>query len=222
MITFTENSKSVRFGKDENEDGETRNEGYMSQTYKTKNKDYLLSDPNEWSDLYRDSLLKFALKHFCDYHIAEELVQETFLAALHSRKNFASLSSERTWLFGILRYKIVNMYRKLEKEGKIKAKIEESQCGSRYFEKNGYWKRNLPRWSNPEDLLQEKEFWEIFDKCISELPNELAMVLRLKILEKNESDEICKILDISMSNLWVRLHRARSKMRKSLKRYLIE
>ncbi|WP_372364481.1 sigma-70 family RNA polymerase sigma factor [Candidatus Uabimicrobium sp. HlEnr_7] len=180
-----------------------------------KNNQNSLSDPNNWVELYGDQLLRFTLARICKRESAEEVVQETFLAALKARKNFSGRSSEKTWLFGILKHKIIDHYRKMEKQQPISIDDTENE----YFDKRGHWKKSPKRWpGNPQKVLEKKEFWEVFEKCIAHLPLEMEQVFQLKMLEKMNSEDICTELQITSANLWVRLHRARFKMRQCLEK----
>lgn len=176
----------------------------------------VLSDPNEWVDLYGDQLFKFATMRIRSKEAAEEVIQETFLAALRAKDSFSGRSSEKTWLFGILKHKIVDHYRKSEREQRS---VKASDDVLEYFDKRGHWKKNLPKWKgNPQEILEQKEFWEVFEKCISHLPEDMERVFQLKVLDKISSEEVCETLEISSANLWVRLHRARFKIRECLEK----
>ena len=175
----------------------------------------VLSNPANWVELYGDQLLKYTVVRVRHREIAEEVVQETFLAALKAQKNFSGRSSEKTWLFGILKHKIIDHYRKREKEQQVNAEDPFSE----YFDDRGHWKKSLEKWdANPQKALEQKEFWEVFSQCISDLPVDMEQVFQLKILDKMDSDDICETLQITSANLWVRLHRARFKMRKCLEK----
>src|SRR5438552_17591458 len=78
-----------------------------------------LIDPSTWVDEYGDYLLRYALSFVRDKQIAEDLVQETFLAALQSRSAFGGNSSERTWLVGILKHKAIDHYRKARRQNQF-------------------------------------------------------------------------------------------------------
>lgn len=178
--------------------------------------------PEKWVDEHGDYLYSFALLRLRNRELAEEMVQETFLAALKNYKNFAQQSSERTWLVGILKHKIVDHFRRSRRERPV-ADFEINVDDDDAFRKTGEW---VDHWTNaggpkawsddPSQLVEQKEFWEIFDRCLGQLPPRLAEAFTLREIDGLESDEICEILGITPNNLWVMLHRARALLRRSL------
>jgi RNA polymerase sigma-70 factor (ECF subfamily) len=175
------------------------------------------SEPGGWVSQHGDALFSYALLRGRRREVAEDLVQETLLAALRAREGFSGRSSERTWLIGILRHKIIDHVR-----GAARARAtgeadlaEETLKGS--FDGSGVWKIKLARWScDPAELFENEEFWDMFHKCVHELPPRLDDAYSLRELEGLEMKEICEILGISASNLAVRLHRARLHLRQCL------
>ena len=175
-------------------------------------------NPNSWVDKYSDYLYRYAITRVNNTAVAQDLVQETFLSALKAYKNFDGKSSERTWFISILKHKIIDHYRKKSR----KAKYFDEPSGTASdddFENNGFWKlENAPAdWgASPEEALQQKEFMHVLADCLAHLPERIAAVFTLREMEDVESRRICKELNISASNLWVMLHRARQKLRKCL------
>ncbi len=172
-------------------------------------------NPDLWVDLYGDYLFRYAQSRVNASAMAEDLVQETFLSALHSYANFDGKSSERTWFVSILKHKIIDHYRKQGRQ----AKYFESPGVSEDFQENGFWKLDQAPgdWGeHPEEQLQQKEFILILRECLKALPKKIAAVFTLKEMEGLDSKSICKELDITSSNLWVMLHRARHQLRKCL------
>jgi len=178
----------------------------------------LASDPGEWLDRHGDALLRYALLRVRSREAAEELVQETFVAALGARADFEGRSSERTWLVGILRRKIVDLFRRRrpdEGSGDQAGAIDRL-IASRFNQK-GHWKSRQGAWSaDPAKTLANQEFWAVFDDCMAKLPANLADAFCLRELEALRTDELCKILNVTASNLWVQLHRARALLRNCL------
>lgn len=180
--------------------------------------------------MYGDYLYSYALSRVYRKELAEDLVQETFLSALKSRNSFRGQSSEQTWMISILRNKIVDHYRKVgtSREKMILDKNWETRGEDSPFQKEGAFKGHWIKSSAPgsmggsiEKMIDSKEFQKILELCLSLLPEKWAAVFTLKVMEEYESDEVCKDLDISSSNLWVILHRARLKIRECLeKRWL--
>ena len=177
------------------------------------------SDPSTWVDQHADALFRYALLRVRRGDVAEDLVQETLLSALRARGGFAGKSSERTWLVGILRRKIIDHFRDLAKATTATGVDLGEQAVAGMFTRGGIWKADLAPWSSdPAELAQNKEFWQVLHDCASKLPPLLADAFSLRELEGLPTDEICKILNISASNLSVRLHRARLLLRDCLER----
>ncbi|MEN8210278.1 MAG: sigma-70 family RNA polymerase sigma factor [Thermodesulfobacteriota bacterium] len=165
-------------------------------------------------DKYGDYLYSFALYRIQDDTTAQDLVQETLVGALKSKKNFKGQSSEKTWLTSILKYKIIDVIRKKYREPVLEEIDFESTFLDDHFDARGKWKTGPAKWeSNPENLLEQKSFLDIVKKCIQELPKRQAMALTLREFEGETTQAICKVLNITTTNCWVILHRARSLMR---------
>ena len=175
-----------------------------------------LSDPDTWVDQHGDYLFGYALLRLRDRPLSEDVVQETFLAALNARKSFSGNSSERTWLVGILKNKIVDHIRKVSREHLVDD-VEPYADVEEFFDQDGGWKTKPNEWmADPATVFEGKEFWEIFSGCLSVLPSRLHDAFSLRELEGLDSPEVCKVLNISATNLWVILHRARIQLRDCL------
>jgi len=180
-------------------------------------------DPERWVDQHGDCLYRYALLRLRDRGLAEDIVQETFLAALQARDKFAGHSSERTWLVGILKHKIIDHFRRTNRETPLDHP-ELLACGQEEpFDVTGEWighwkeERGPIEWAaDPGTVFERKEFWEIFNRCLSALPGRLAQVFTLRELDGLSTDDICQTMNISATNLWVMLHRARMQLRRSL------
>jgi RNA polymerase sigma-70 factor (ECF subfamily) len=173
-----------------------------------------LDDPKIWVDQYGDSLYRFALARVKDPSIAEDLVQETFLAGLGARKNFKGRSSTRTWLIAILKHKIVDYIRKKTRE-QATDKLESMTDGIDVnFTDRGDWKLRPNKWAkNPMKLYEQKEFMDVLYNCLAELPDRQAKAFMLREINGLSTEEICKELNISATNSWVILYRARMLLR---------
>ncbi len=175
------------------------------------------SNPEQWVDRYGDYLYRFALGRLRNPELAENYVQETFLAALKAKKTFAGNSSERTWLTSILKHKIIDHYRKTYKEKPVTDLQSEENTIDHFFDQTEHMKKEPGRWlSNPHHLLENSEFWKTFEQCLKKLPRSTADAFALREIDQYESKEICKILKVSTSNLWVMLYRARLQLRQCL------
>ena len=182
----------------------------------SSNKDDLVP-PEQWVQHYGDVLYYYALQRLRNPEQAEDMVQETFLAALKNRKNFAGQSSEQTWLVGILRHKIVDYYRSQTSQHSAENEVQQRQACEQFFDRRHHW-INPPRgWrDDPAAQFQWREFWEVFQDCLHKLPTILANTFRLREMEEQPSEDVCKVLDITPTNLWIRLHRARLSLRECL------
>jgi RNA polymerase sigma-70 factor (ECF subfamily) len=179
-------------------------------------------EPEGWVEKYGDVLFGFVAARVRDHAIAQDLVQETFLAALEARERFAGRSTERAWLFGILRNKLTDYYRLQSREvslAEIESPLAEEQgafCASG-LGKDGWVKRLAPKaWETPDESLVSSEFQDVFKQCLSRLPDKVAQVFLLREVDGVPSDEICKDLAVSPNNLWVMLHRGRMALRRCL------
>jgi RNA polymerase sigma-70 factor (ECF subfamily) len=173
--------------------------------------------PEKWVELYSDYLYRYAYSRVNNSTTAEDLVQDTFLSALKAYDNFDGKSSERTWFISILKHKIIDFYRKKSRTAKYFH--DPGMDTTSDYAENGYWKmEHAPAdWGHhPEDILHQNEFLLILRECIGALPEKIASVFTLRELEGIASKEICKELNITPSNLWVILHRARHQLRRCL------
>ncbi|HEY7546808.1 MAG TPA: sigma-70 family RNA polymerase sigma factor, partial [Blastocatellia bacterium] len=162
---------------------------------------------------------KYALLRLRDHSLAEEVVQETLLAALQSHNKFAGQSSERTWLVGILKHKIIDHFRRSSRERVAETSEPMPEHVAQLFDQSGYWHHDIGPidWgSDPARDFERMEFQKILDRCLSELPHRTASAFALREMEDMSSEEICKVLDVTTTNLWVMLHRARAHMRHCL------
>jgi len=177
-----------------------------------------LSNPQQWVDLYADDLYSYAIKMIPNTHQAENLVQETFLAALKSKDSFKGNSSEKTWLIGILRHKIMDHLRSKYKEVPVSSiSPEDTNIDSFFDQINETLKQKPGLWDfEPNQLLDKEEFWRTFEECLNRLPPKTAEAFSLSELEQTKSNEICKVLNITPTNLWSLLHRARVQLRQCL------
>ena len=174
-------------------------------------------NPNKWIDLYADYLYNYTVSRVNDKDMAQDLVQDTFLAALKSMKNFKGEASERTWLISILKRKIIDHYRKVNSN---KAKAEVRITYNDESETEGDWLEERvadPFDKTAEDTMQNAELGDAIFNCLSKLPQKQAEVFRMKSIEGLETDFICNELNITASNLWVIIHRARTAMAACLK-----
>ncbi len=175
-------------------------------------------DPAEWVDEHGDALFRFAILRLKDEHLAEDLIQDTFLAALKGIERFKTGSSPRPWLMGILKHKIIDHFRRNTIEiPSADLNLWEDEDNREYFDKDDHWAKPLNDWKeSPAQLVENAEFWETFQSCLLGLPESHRRAFTLRELDGVKGDEVCQVLSISPSNMWVIMHRARSKLRKCL------
>lgn len=166
-------------------------------------------------DEHRPYLFKFAMLQVRESHVAEDMVQETLLAALTAGERFAGRSSVRTWLTSILLHKIADHRRKAWREVSIDARRDEEGADSveTLFQANGRYLEMPQLWRTPEEALTEGRFFEVLEGCIRDLPETAGRVFLLRELMGFTIEEICRELDLSASNCSVLLHRARMRLR---------
>ena len=177
-------------------------------------------NPNTWVDAYADYLYRYAISRVNISELAEDLVQETFLAGIKGRDSFKGDSNEKTWLTAILRRKIIDHYRKKSSHKEMLLDAPDDRFGE-YGMMDDHWIENkAPRqWDIEVDKVYEnKEFNAILQACIQHLPEKWASCFMLRIMEEMKGEEVCKELNISSSNLWVMLHRARLQLRDCLEK----
>lgn len=181
-------------------------------------------DPQQWVEEYSDCMFRFAMFRVNDEEHADDIVQNTFLAALKAKDSFAGQSSEKTWLFGILKNKIMEHYREKKKNQKRGLSLEDERdpCQSD-FDGKGHW-RSLPfDWGiNPEKAVVDKELLQTFLGCMNNLSPKFRQLYVLREIEELDSKTICSELDITPSNLWVILHRTRNLLKKCIESHLEE
>jgi len=179
--------------------------------------DVQAADPETWVDRYGDSLYRYALLRLRAPDLAADVVQETFLEALRARHSFAGRSSERTWLIGILRHKIIDQLRRSVRETPTGNGVPPGDSHEPPFDRRGHWKFTPASWAgDPSREIESREFWEVFGRCLSRLPQGLADAFFLRELDGLDADEVQHTLGITPANFWKRLHRARMLLRACL------
>jgi len=184
-----------------------------------------ISDPEQWVDLYGNYLYRFALGRLRNPEEAENTVQETFLAAFKAKESFSGRSSERTWLIGILKHKIIDYFRKKYREIPVSdLQIQDEQATvDSFFDQVEHPLKYPSDWeADPRTLSENNEFWGILEQCLKKLPQATALAFSMREMDAMKTPEICQILNITPTNLWVMLHRARLQMRGCLEKNWFE
>ncbi|HEX3316355.1 MAG TPA: sigma-70 family RNA polymerase sigma factor [Gemmataceae bacterium] len=158
-----------------------------------------------WLQEHGDYLYRYALVRVRSSATAEDLVQQTLLAALQAA--FDGRASERTWLTGILRNKIIDLLRRTPPTEEIDAWLDGQ------FDRTGHWRRPPGRWgADPSAELERHEFWEAFEMCRDGLPDRLRIVFSMRFVDEEPAAVVCEALAITSANLWTLLHRARVRL----------
>ena len=174
-------------------------------------------DPTQWVDRYGDYLFSYAVKRLRDAEAAEEVVQETFVAGLRARDQYAARGDEQAWLLGILKRKIVDLFRARQRQTALDSETEGGDPATLLFDQRGHWRSDTRLLGElPQDPILQGEFWKAFRRCLAGLPQRQADVFALREIDAQSSENICKDLEITQSNLWVLLHRARLALAKCL------
>ena len=180
-------------------------------------------DNSTLTDIRRD-MMKFAHLQLRDETLAEDVVQEALAAALTSAKEFAGRSALKTWVFAILRNKIIDQIRLQSRTTNVSSFSQQEESLDETFETlfkaNAHWSPgNRPNdWGNPEEALRQQRFWDVFDACLKHLPENTARVFMMREFLEFETAEVCQELSITISNCNVILHRARNGFRNCLEK----
>jgi len=178
----------------------------------------MTQNANDWLNEHGDYLYRFALARLRDPHQAEDAVQETMLAAIKS-PSFEGQSSARTWLTGILKHKIIDLQRKQLREQPVSDVVDLDASDTSmddFFDSSGHWIEKPQHLNMPDNALQQSQFLNVLDNCMEKLPKKLAAIFMLRDVQDTENEIICKELEISTTNAWVMLYRARMQLRKCL------
>ena len=172
-------------------------------------------------ETHRSYLMRVAKLQLRDEARAEDVVQETMLAAL-SGSSFSGKSSLKTWLTGILKHKIVDAIRRKQKEPLLASTFDD-ECNIENLDglfRGPFtsWDNPPSEWGDPEQALNRSQFFDIMDFCLEKLPPNTARVFMMREVMELESEEICKELTITANNLWVILYRARVSLRECLEK----
>ncbi len=174
-------------------------------------------DPSRWVERYGEALYRYALVRVRLPEVAEDLVQEALLAGLRGKHDFQGTSAEQTWLTGILRHKIMDHFR--SRTGEVQQAVEDEDVDwlDSFFDEKGQWLRPPdPDAVQPQALLERKEFWDVLDACLDDLPPRAREVFARRVMENEETAVIRKAVGVSSTNLGVILFRARAQMRRCL------
>jgi RNA polymerase sigma-70 factor (ECF subfamily) len=178
-------------------------------------------DPVYLTQLRRD-LLRFARLQLRDAAAAEDAVQEALAAAWSQADRFAAQSEHKTWVFGILRHKLVDTLRARKRTVNLSALDseldDEALLDHELFKDNGHWSKEAkPRlWPTPETALRQQQFWQLFEMCLDHLPEHIGRVFMMREFLDLDTEEICTELQITANHCSVLMYRARLRLRTCL------
>lgn len=179
-----------------------------------------LDDP-QYLQALRLQMLKFAVLQLGDESLAEEAVQEALMGALKNAHSFARRAALKTWVFAILRNKIIDILRRrkrLVEASRLLGDGASDEAVDALFDARGYWhaEERPGAWSQPAEDTRNQQFWRVFEACLNGVPETQSRVFMMREFLELDSDEICQTEQISVSNLHVILHRARLRLRECL------
>lgn len=179
-----------------------------------------LDDPVYLQDL-RGQMVRFAVVQLKDESLAEEAVQEALMGALKNVHAFARRAALKTWVFAILRNKIIDILRRrqrLVEASRLQGDDDSGESIQALFDGRGYWQaeERPAAWSQPAEEIRNGQFWRVFEACLNGLPETQSRVFMMREFLELDSQEICLTEQLSVSNLHVILHRARLRLRECL------
>jgi RNA polymerase sigma-70 factor (TIGR02943 family) len=190
-------------------------------------------EPDKWIERYSDYLYSFAYARLRKEEVAEDLVQDTFFSALRARDTFLHNASEKTWLISILKRKIIDYYRKKSTQNELSIfdkPIEGTDGTQDHFfgdtaMASGHWADGYAPKAWKKDFntsVESDEFYDILKRCITKLPEKTAAAFTMKNMDDLDTEEICKELNITPSNYWVMMHRAKLVLRDCMEKNWFE
>jgi RNA polymerase sigma-70 factor (ECF subfamily) len=167
---------------------------------------------------HRGYLLRFARLQLRNDTWAEDAVSETLLAALAKPQSFRNRSQLKTWLVGILTHKVIDVLREHRREVVLQVGDgrDDEAMEALLFQPDGHYARQPTDWGNPEQELSSRQFFQVLEACTDKLPPAMGRVFLMREWLELSSEEICKELGLSATNLYVQLHRARMRLRECL------
>ncbi|WP_042077298.1 RNA polymerase factor sigma-70 [Acinetobacter nosocomialis] len=179
-----------------------------------------LHSPAFLQDL-RQQMIKFAFLQLSSLPQAEDVVQEALTSAFQHLDSFKGRAAFKTWVFSILKNKIIDVLRQKSRLVAMSElfKDEESELSvDELFNASGHWhKYEAPQaWQSPEEMIEQSDFWIIFEACLDHLPAKYAQVFMMREVIELSSNEICSKLELSISNFNVLMYRSRTRLRECL------
>ncbi len=169
---------------------------------------------NEWIINYSDDFFNYICSRVIDKSAARDILQETFIAAWKNISSFKNESSEKTWLFSILKNKLTDYYRM---KGREKIDLPDN---SYFFDEADHWTETAApnQWEDAAASLNKKEFYMVLEQCKTKLTRVQQLAFTMKYIDEHEPHFICKVLQITTSNYWVIIHRCKLQLRSCLEK----
>ena len=166
----------------------------------------------------RPALVRFAILHLRNETLAEDVVQDALIAVLEKPDRFAGQSSLRTYVTGIMKHKIIDVLRSAHRERQIETQDDQSEDDviDALFRADGHTAQMANRWGDPDGTLEQKDFFRVMEICLEKLPAKTARIFMMREWLELDTEEICKELGCTTSNVWVMLYRARIRLRECL------
>jgi RNA polymerase sigma-70 factor (ECF subfamily) len=177
---------------------------------------------NNELEALRPALVRFAVLQLRNDAVAEDVVQDTLMAVLEKPDNFAGHSSLRTYVTGILKHKILDAMRSNKREVQFPTALDTDDGHSdadfidALFRPDGHVVDMPRRWGDPDAALEQKDFFRTLELCLEKLPPKTARIFMMREWLEMTTPDICRELQISSSNAWVMLYRARLQLRECL------
>ena len=173
-----------------------------------------------WAEMagHRSYLVRFARQRLMDPALAEDLVHDVFEAVASGRAAFGGRAALRSWLVGILKHKVIDQLRQRQREVALAADegSEDDAMEALLFRADGHYASPPAEWGNPEQDLSSRQFMAVLEACTDKLPATMGRVFLMREWLELSSEEICKELQLTPTNLYVQLHRARMRLRECL------
>ncbi len=175
-----------------------------------------------WIEEHGDELFRHALVRVRNADAAEDLVQETFLAALQTENPVEGPFAERRGMMGIMKHKVIDYFRRTAREPLHEGDGQDPSATDDDLTPDGHWTpeaARAPAWPHsPDLLLDRKQFRAALAGCLGTLPSRTAQVFTLREIDELDTGEICRLLNITPTNFGVMLYRARKQLRDCLNR----
>ena len=178
----------------------------------------MIDDLPRQLEALRPALLRFAMLQLRNEAQAEDVVQDTLIAMLEKPERFAGQSSLRTYVTAILKHKIIDVMRASKRTRQIEVHDDQSEADAidALFAADGHTLSKPRDWGDPDATLEQKDFFRVMELCLEKLPPKTARVFMMREWLDFDTEEICKEVGLSTSNVWVILYRARVRLRECL------